>query len=489
MASEMKLVQSARTRVHALPTQHLEEREHRGLRCPLSIHASDGRFGRMFRGLPILHLDPGIPRELACLEGVMDGRDSGPRPRNPDHPDALPAGFSFLGRFIEHELTFDAASEHQKQVDPEALRHFRPACLALDGVYGGGPEDAAYLYERHDRARFLLGADTEGNPGHDIVRNREGAGVIPDPRNDQNLILSQMHLAFQRFHNAWADRLRQDGAHRSADDDGVFERAQLEVRRHFQWIVLHEYLVYLVGKPMVDAVLRARRFYQIREVPSLPLEFLLGVSGVLWTLMRPTYRINETLWGDLHHALAGGRQATPDRRVDWRNFFFIDTNSTPLLSKRIDTKLTTELLDPIPGDAREARCSVAQHHLLRGAQVGLPSGQSVAESMRAGHGLDAESIPGLKPIVVLGKDEFPELREFGLDEHTPLWYYILKEAELQTGGCTLGPVGGRIFAEVIVGLLQADPLSFVRSAPRWRPEENGRREFGMGDLLRVAGMV
>lgn len=489
MSSEMKLVQPTRKPVDALPIRRIEDREHRGLRCSLSMYSPDARFGRMFRGLPIMRTDPGKLRELAAIDGVLDGRDSGPDPRNPDHPDALPAGFAFLGRFIEHELTLDCASEHEKQVDAEALHHFRPARLALDGVYGSGPDGAEYLYERLDRARFLLGSDTEGNGGRDIVRNSEGIGILADPRNDANLILSQMHLAFQRFHNACLDRIRGRGAQGSKDERLTFEHAQREVRRHFQWIVLHEYLVYLVGKPMVDAVLRTRRFYQVRAVPSLPVEFLLGPSASLCTLMRPTYRINEALWGDLHGVLAGGRQVTTERRVDWRQFFFIDTNSTPLLSKRIDTKLTTELLTPMPGGSADDRGSVAECFLLRSAEVGLPSGQSIAEAMRAGHGIDSERIPGLRPIVALGKGDFPELREFGLDEQTPLWYYILKEAELQTGGGMLGPVGGRIFAEVIIGLLQADPLSFVRSAPRWRPDGADQGGFGMGDLLRVAGAV
>ena len=74
-------------------------------------------------------------------------------------------------------------------------------------------------------------------------------------------------------------------------------------------------------------------------------------------------------------------------------------------------------------------------------------------------------------------------------EHAPLWYYVLREASLRADGRRLGPVGGRIVAEVLIGLLEGDPFSYLRVEPGWRPTLPSDRpgEFTMPDLLRFAG--
>ena len=91
-----------------------------------------------------------------------------------------------------------------------------------------------------------------------------------------------------------------------------------------------------------------------------------------------------------------------------------------------------------------------------------------------------------------GADRVAELAPIGLrlERSTPLWYYVLKEAELIEDGLHLGPVGGRIVAEVIVGLLEADPYSYFSFDPRWRPTLPGRvrRDFRMTDFLTFAGV-
>jgi hypothetical protein len=116
--------------------------------------------------------------------------------------------------------------------------------------------------------------------------------------------------------------------------------------------------------------------------------------------------------------------------------------------------------------------------LLRHLTWQLPSGQRIAEAMHA---------------PVLSPRDFPELAGYGLglERSTPLWYYVLREAELIGGGEILGPVGGRIVGEVIIGLLQADRDSYLSAAPHWRPTlptRDGSVDFRMVDFLTFAGV-
>jgi hypothetical protein len=97
---------------------------------------------------------------------------------------------------------------------------------------------------------------------------------------------------------------------------------------------------------------------------------------------------------------------------------------------------------------------------------------------------------------VLSSRDLAELTDFGhsLDVSTPLWYYALKEGEVVEGGLRLGPVGGRIVGEVIIGLLQLDQRSYLAADPRWRPTlptRSGRvtGDFKMVDFLTFAGVA
>jgi hypothetical protein len=169
--------------------------------------------------------------------------------------------------------------------------------------------------------------------------------------------------------------------------------------------------------------------------------------------------------------LSGGKRA-PRRFVDWNNFFNLH-GDTSQSSKRIDTKLSSPLFK-LPFTPPGMPHALAQRNLLRHLTFDLPSGQAVARAM------------GVKP---LANDEIEDLAEFGLDTATPLWFYILREAHLRADGKHLGPVGGRIVAEVFVGLLLGDRLSFLRCDPLWQPTLGGKSKFGIVDLLKIAEVV
>jgi hypothetical protein len=95
-------------------------------------------------------------------------------------------------------------------------------------------------------------------------------------------------------------------------------------------------------------------------------------------------------------------------------------------------------------------------------------------------------------VTPLSPAQLAELAPLNLADSTPLWYYVLKEAEVIEGGTRLGPVGARIVGEVFVGLLKADRDSYLAGAPNWKPTlpaSGGLGTFRMADLLRFAGVV
>ena len=297
--------------------------EFRGGNCPTSVYYNRGRFGRLFPALPALRVEPHLLMHLGKKGGLMDG--STPE-TNPDHPDGLEAGFTFLGQFIDHDITFDPTSSLERQLDPEAVENFRTPTLELDNVYGSGPGAHPHLYRRDDRA-LLLTSPVADSSGFDLPRNSEGTALIGDPRNDENLIVSQLHLAMLRFHNAVVEEIRPNLSARET----LFEAAQRLVRWHYQWIVLNEYLPKIVGRPMVDAALAERRFFKWRNEPFIPVEFAVAAFRFGHTQVRPGYAISgefarpifsptasgEALPADLN----GGRPIKKEQLVEWNRYF------------------------------------------------------------------------------------------------------------------------------------------------------------------------
>lgn len=454
----------------------------RGGNCPRSRYYDRGRFGRMFGNLPGFQADPAALRELGKAGGPMDGGQN-----NPDHPNGLGAGFTFLGQFIDHDITFDPTSSLERQADPEAVSNFRTPTLELDNLYGAGPGASPFLYRRDDRSQFLLGLDTAERP-NDLPRNQEGIALIGDPRNDENLIVSQLHVALLKFHNAVATQV----AANPPAGKSVFEEAQRLVRWHYQWMILHEFLPLIVGQELVSNILKeGRKFYKWRNEPFIPVEFSVAAYRFGHSQVRPGYRISTDFArplfsppgavatpGDvLPSDLSGGRRIAPEQVVEWNRFFSTGGNTTNLqIGKRFDTLVSPPLLNlPFASGSASDPQSLPVRNLLRGHIFGLPSGQDVAVAM------------GEVPLTA---DEIGQpASDLGFGESTPLFFYCLKEAEVKANGVTLGPVGGRIVAEVFIGLIQGDKSSYLRTDPRWRPHLGKKGAFSMVDLLKFAGVV
>lgn len=482
---------------------------------PVSAYFDSGRFGRLFGNLPPFASDNPTTRaallDIGRPGGMMDAQDelaAGPvqlildpalSANNPDNP-SMTAGMTFLGQFLDHDMTFDPTSSLERQADPEHIANFRTPSLGLDNLYGAGPGASPHLYDQRAATgagiRFLL--EECGTPNRqDVPRNSQNTALIGDPRNDENLIVCGLQIAFLRFHNAVLDQVVLP---QGLEGAAAFAEAQRIVRWHYQWIVVHEYLRLTCGEEVVRDVLRkGRKFYTWNNEPYIPVEFSVAAFRFGHSQVRPSYRANFTGQGGGPFFamiftpapsdptdpddLSGGCRA-PRRFVDWPTFFdFGDGQSRR--NKKIDTILSTALFH-LPGSVvahpnpAMNPASLAQRNLLRHLTFALPSGQRVARAM---------GVPRLS------KGDLAMLQPYGLDDRTPLWFYVLREAAVMENGERLGPVGARIVAEVMLGLLDGDRSSFLSQDPDWEPflptTDPARRgeDFRMADLLRFAGVA
>jgi Animal haem peroxidase len=306
--------------------------------------------------------------------------------------------------------------------------------------------------QREDPAKFLLGSN-----GADVVRNEEGIAVIGDPRNDSHVLVSQLHLAMLKAHNTFVDEARVNGT----PADQVFDEAARQLRWHYQWLVLNDFLRSVVGQTLADQVLReGPRWFRFEISGFIPLEFAHGAYRYGHSQIRHRYQLNlHTDPVPLFPDLLGFRSVACERRVDWKLFFDAPGATPAQRSKKIDGKLVRALIElpvAVTGECEiEAYHSLAVRDLQRGHGVGLPSGESIARYI------------GVAPLTA----EQVGIASTGWRGETPLWYYILREADVCAGGNQLGPVGGRIVAEVLVGLIDADKTSYRHNNQGWQPSK------------------
>lgn len=459
------------------------------------------RFGRMFPGLPAFA--PATDRVRAAMMdlgkagGVLDAKDAlerGPidlildpalSVNNRDNQFHT-AGTTFLGQFLDHDMTFDTTSQLGIPVPPEDSPNARTPALDLDSVYGGGPVSQPALYNPADPAKFRV---ESGGLFEDLPRAADKTAIIADPRNDENLMIAGIHVAMLLFHNRVVDLVRSQGVPPSE----VFSQARRIVTWHYQWIIVNEFLRQFCGYPIVTEVIyHGRDFYRPEPGPAfMPVEFQGACYRVGHTMVRPSYRANragdqgDPFFGFIFDPtqegspdpddLRGGARA-PRRFIGWETFFDFRDGEVKT-NKRMDRRISTPLfrlpLATIP--SHDPPISLPQRNLLRQITWSLPSGQAVARAM---------GIPTLDP------GQLPELTRYGLglERSTPLWYYTLAESELISDGVQLGPMSARLVAEVFVGLLQRDPNSYLSVQPNWRPTlpSTTAGDFHMTDLLRFA---
>jgi hypothetical protein len=404
-------------------------------------------YARMFPELPSFQADEQFLHALGRAGGICDCGDVDD---TPDSLGATAAGWPIFGQFVAHDITADR-SILRSHANTAELRNARSPQINLECLYGDGPTGHPFLYQRDDPAKFLVGFD-----GADVQRNADGIAIIGDPRNDSHMLISQLHLAMLKAHNAFVDQARLNGT----PADGVFEAAARRLRWHHQSIILNEFLPALVGQTLAEQVLQeGPRWFRPGHSVFIPLEFADAAYRYGHAQIRHHYRLNlQTDPVPLFPDLLGFRPVPRERAIDWTLFFDAPRATTAQRCKKIDGKLVRALIElPV---AVTGECEIEDYHSLavrdlqRGQGVGLPSGESVARHM------------GIAPLTA----EQVGIASTDWHGETPLWYYILREADACAGGHQLGPVGGRIVAEVLVGLIDADQSSFRHNSHGWNSQ-------------------
>ncbi|MFK7895321.1 MAG: hypothetical protein AB8G23_05775 [Myxococcota bacterium] len=407
----------------------------------------------------------------------------------------IPAGYTYLAQFLVHDISFRHMPGLQRSGISQPRLTDSIAPFELGSVYMGGPDESPALYQdypewRARKSRFVI----ERNLNREIDLPRGGlkpdrnivvGGVdgqrdakVGDPRNDENLIIAQLHLAFLKFHN----RLLDESIATS------FSEAQQLTRWHYQWIVLKDLLPKLCGERIIDEIVGTEpsrpklNFLSLGQDLFMPLELALGALRSGHAMIRPLYKINEGRGGasrdfeifieDAHASmLGGGREVPSDWTIQW-DLFVSFKGSNPQLSQRISPLLARALASsPVepPFSPSESVPSHLVHNLairtlLGGREWGCPSGLAVADAM-----------------------SIPEEKRLGADH--PLWIYCLKEASEFESGQQLGPVGAKLVAECLIWMMAKSPYAWFNENPSWTPSAGAAgQDYTLADFLNFARM-
>lgn len=524
-------------RCHGTPLRGL-------MSTPRSI-SFEGRFGRMFPNhlmaakygatddqsrAALKELGAAMTSDFDAPKDGLDGEESG-----------IPALYTYFGQFIDHDLTFDPVSTLVQHSDPDALTDFRSPAFDLDNVYGRGPDDQPYIYDGNS---FILGAPLD-NGAPDLPRNNAmpARAIIGDPRNDENSIVSQLQALMLRFHNRVVK-----------ENPGLdFTSVQNIVRWHYQWVVLNDFLPRIISPSVINALKtngeydrNKIKFFHWKKGPFMPVEFSVAAYRLGHSMIRPGYRLNNEKLLPIFpvpasisgagnefakEGLTGFEAMAKDRGIDWGRFIDIGPpraygedpdkrppNAPPTaemknrlqFAYRLDASVVTPLSDLPKIVATGDPPSLPQRNLLRGFELGLPNGQSVARAMGVkplrddqifiSKALDADT-PQKPEDSIAGNPKYAVFRG-----NCPLWTYILAEAAASVTKADpkeveipvlpagtkvttpqLGEVGGRIVAEVFLGLVFADKSSYLSASPGWTPTIKGvGTKFALRDIVAYA---
>jgi hypothetical protein len=459
-----------------------------------------------------------------CLKklGHRDNMSENSLPQGESAPAGIsvPTIYTFFGQFVDHDITHqeDTRKTVSTLTGPPLstasiaeIKNLRSPNLDLDSVYGSEPDEKFPPREPGNPKRlrlaevggpFSLPIDRGNDDFQDLYRGEPDVSsrkaIIGDPRNDENVVISQLQVAFLRAHNAIVDQGK------------TFQRARELLTQHYQWIVLDEFLPIIASQAIVDRVLQGNRLFTATRAEELymPLEFSVAAFRFGHSKIRGSYVFNDNLatrgngaspLGQLftftHFAggLAAEKQLPRLWVIDWKNFLHADGEKHE--SRPIDTLLVGKLFEL----GREGGVSLSQdglannlatRNLLRGYRLRIPCGQAVAEAVH-------QKMPDIIPldndriVAVLPSRQQKILSDAKLLNRMPLWFYILAEAMADNGGKHLGPVGSALVAETIIGILRLSKYSILAPLEAgWIPTlpSSTPGQFRLKDLLILAGV-
>jgi Animal haem peroxidase len=507
-----------------------------------------------------------VPKLKALGRAMIENEPPEGSELQSDGNSTIPPVYTYWGQFIDHDITLntdnnknvsDITQTDLAQLSPTFvtthLRNGRQPALNLDSLYGDGPTfpggpptAAANMYEADlrlklstvspvplsfsdkippeaDDLRDLLRGDDPNTPDVDPT-----VAVIGDSRNDENLIVAQLHVAFAKFHNAvlaWVQT--QPGS--PTDPAELFARVRQLVTWHYQWLVAHDYLKTVTLTGVADKVLLGgnKQYAKRNGEAYMPLEFSVAAFRFGHSMVRGFYDYNRNFgrkdggpgrvqafatFEQLFEFTGSARDETGQLApfsglpvptlpsnwvIEWDRFVDKGATRPDHFARRIDTQLAPPLFDMLnqvsknqgnfPIVLRELLTRLAVRNLLRGYSLAIPTGQAVAQEL---------GITPLTPAELRSGNtaSFNKvLEDGGFDTETPLWYYVLKEAEVKANGNSLGPVGSRIVVETLIGQLRADDGSFLNAPGGWSPEQgallpDGELIVTIKDLFRFAGV-
>jgi len=471
-------------------------------------------------------LSPGANTQAALLAlGTAMATDD-PSMTTNDSP--IPAVFTYLGQFIDHDITaqtdreiglsriatpdgnvMDLTPLDSKKVVANLINGRRPE-LDLDHVYGDGPRlgtgpnlsmtEGDVLF---DPTQHLALRTASVPPGFDVPRQDDGTAIIADMRNNENLNISQLHCAFLLFNNKVATALPA-----GLSDGARYITARKLVRWAYQYVVLNDYLRNVCDPLVVaDVLTNGLRYYSPDyDQTFMPLEFSIAAFRFGHSMIRPKYDLNATHNGATGLPLStvlnvGGlldagtpRQLQAQYLIQWHNFAVIAPHPAPQKARKIDPLISADLGNlpfKLPGSGTIPAGPLLQHlarrNLLRAFLLSVPTGQAIASAMDITHLTKAQLVDGVSPAIKSA------IIAGGFDTATPLWYYILQEAKFEHGGAFLGSVGSRIVAETLVGLVRRDRGSYLNhpNDPAVKPNgievAPGQVIGQIGDLLKFSG--
>lgn len=478
----------------------------------------EGRFGRLFGKGFAIWSPPGSnddERKLAIADFARSMFSTTP----PDDSQT-PVGYTYFGQFIDHDITFDPQSSLERKNDPDGLQNFRSPRFDLDSVYGRGPDDQPYLYDQARRLAdgypgfFKIGAGestTGPKPEPDLQRNADGVALIGDPRNDENVVVSQLQLAFMLVHNNILDRLAAAPEAATKPGSDLFDEAQRITTWLYQYVVWNDFIQRLVpqdifkkaieisAEPGVAVSFGLKDVYDWSVNPFIPVEFSVAAYRFGHSMIRAEYQLN------IHHGvgiptgkpifsppgsgipdLRGGHPLRLKHSLQWDWYFKFKSSvrlpqiSFPQMAKKIDTHLSQSVFN-IPEKLAAITHPLAELNIKRGWRMELPPASEVARAL------------GITPMTGL------------LPMEESLWVYVLKEAETLGRGEQLGPVGATIVAAVFSGLLRGDGKSYINRDPTWTParevingapllanrastEDVAGSDWQLNDIIRLAGL-
>lgn len=422
----------------------------------------------------------------------------------------LPAGFTYAGQFIDHDITLDVSSSLDVSTDANTIHNMRTPSLDLDSLYGRGPALDPFLYVQPPvgnptAIKLRVGTNTPVGPGgpggpagpagmvahndRDVPRmgGSDHTAVIGDPRNDENLIVVEFHHAMLQFHNAVVDFLVA-----AAFPGDVFVEAKKVVTHHYQWAVLHDFAESVCGSAAVGNALGTVAA-GIGSSFRMPVEFAVAAYRFGHSMVRDRYFVNFNFpAATLGQVFAFNRVPLLPVFSNWVvdfNAYFETGIAEPGMqfnfARKIDTALANGLAS-LPGFTG-IMAELATRNLLRGLALGLPSGQGMATELGTAPLTAVELTNGLPPA------ELAALSGNGgaLLKRTPLWYYILREAVVQEGGERLGAVGARIVADTFVRILKRDADSFLNVGGGFTPFLPSAipNQFTFADLVNFSGVT